>query len=107
MRHSLLLPTAALRVAYCDPIRRSAQRAVHHPARSASPRGDRPVRNTDNDQFLSLNRADAGHFAIHGTVTSESSQRYRVRATFHSLVLRSGELVHLTPPDLHFTRIGG
>jgi hypothetical protein len=46
---------------------------------------------TDNDVFVTGKRADAFHTGIHGQVTSETGQRFRVTDQFHGQVLPSGE----------------
>jgi hypothetical protein len=47
---------------------------------------------TDNDLFSTGERANAAHTSIHGEVTSESGQRFRVWSEFHAVLLPDGEL---------------
>jgi hypothetical protein len=49
----------------------------------------------DNDVFVSGDRANAFGLSIHGQVTSEAGERFRFKANFHAVILRSGE-EHIT-----------
>ena len=53
--------------------------------------GAAQVTTSDNDVFVSGNRADAAHSLVRGQATSETGERFRFSGSFHAVILRNGE----------------
>jgi hypothetical protein len=75
-------------IPFIDPFGELCDLAENHPHME----GTGQVISTDNDVFVTGNRADAFHTLVNGQVTSESGDRFRVSARFRGNVLPSGEV---------------
>ena len=69
------------------------------------------VNATDNDLFLSGNRANASKVHFTGTVTDESGQKWHVEAIGHQVIARGSTLDNLIflniVSRIHLTPVGG
>lgn len=65
------------------------------------------VHDTDNDGFVSGNRANASQIQVTGTVTDESGQLYHLVAFSHQVLARESGVVLNSKVKIQLTPIGG